>query len=217
MNRRFMSWLLMGVASISGLGACAVADDEDSNAMSVTAPGQSPLGAVLVSKNPPPPKCTDSVGPNQAFNCLAQTWGNVGTVEAMRDAANLCGCTAEIVTTNVVPEECNVKRVAAFCNGMPPFNAVSPIPAGDYTCTGLDADEDGEDDVVHVNHTDEPPFIGVHIDPENGGRLCDVSLNATGMADRTKIENCGGCHYQNEANWSPTSTTSTTTTTMEAP
>jgi hypothetical protein len=201
MNRSSMSWLLMAFACFSGVGACAVSAGDDSAAIIASGPNEQPLGVVLVSNTP---KCTDAVGPNQSFNCLVQAWGNPTSVNDMRTGADNCGCVAEVVDTNVIPEECGVQRVAAFCPGTPPFNAVSPIPAGDYTCTGLDNDGDGEDDVAHVDYNSEPPFIGVHIDPENSGRLCDVSLTSTGPKDRTKIENCGGCHANSKAKWSPT-------------
>lgn len=203
MHRTSMSFVLLALAGISGIGACAVSVENDPEPLAVPEPEKDPLGIVLVSTNPQP-KCTDAVGPNQMFNCLVQGWGNPTSVTDMQCAATACGCTAEVVDTNVIPEECGVQRVAAFCPGTPPFNAVSPIPPGDYTCTGLDNDNDGKDDVAHVDYNKEPPFIGVHIDPANSGRLCDVSLAATGPVDRTKIENCGGCHANNKAKWSPT-------------
>lgn len=201
MHRNSMSFVLLALAGISGIGACAVSADNDSAPVVIAEPEKEALGIVLVSNTP---KCTDAVGPNQMFNCLVQGWGNPTSVTDMQCAATACGCTAEVVDTNVIPEECGVQRVAAFCPGTPPFNAVSPIPAGDYTCTGLDNDNDGEDDVAHVDYNTEPPFIGVHIDPANAGRLCDVSLASTGPVDRTRIENCGGCHANNKTKWSPT-------------
>lgn len=206
MSQKLMSWLLMTIVCSAGIGACAISPDDDSDVSIAGTPAPSPLGVKVVPINPQP-KCTDAAGPNQSFNCLAAAWINVGTVEAMQTAATNCGCTAEIVTTNVVPAACNVKRVATFCPGTPPFNAVSPIPPGDYNCPGVDNDGDGQNDVVHVDYNNEPPFIGVHIDPANGGRLCDISLGANGMVDRVTIENCASCHGKNnDPNWEPTAT-----------
>ncbi|HVK70133.1 MAG TPA: hypothetical protein VM694_37025, partial [Polyangium sp.] len=157
---------------------------------------------------PPPPPCVTNVNSNPAFGCLTAAWiyGPGVGLESMLSSAVGCGCEAEIVTTGVVPAACNVQRVAVSCSsGTPPFNAVSPIPPGEYPCEGL-TNDDGTPQVVEVN-TNEIPFMGIHIDPDNNGQLCDVTLDPfVGPIDREIREKCSSCHTDNEPNWWPEET-----------
>ena len=206
--------LLFLALAFAGASACLSATEEDPADRGL-APGREALGVVIKGTTP---SCVDAVKANLDFDCLWRGWTGGGGVGAMLSAAQACGCTAEIVTTDVAPAACEVQRVAARCGGgVPTFNAVSPIPAGEYPCPGLDADEDGQDDVVHVNNDNEPPFMGIHVDPDNAGRLCDVTLQSTGPIDRATIENCARCHTDNEPNWAPPAPTPTPTTTTTAP
>lgn len=91
MHRTSMSFVLLTLACISGIGACAVSVENDPEPLAVPEPAKDPLGIVLVSNTP---KCTDAVGPNQMFNCLVQAWGNPTSVTDMQCAATACGCTA---------------------------------------------------------------------------------------------------------------------------
>lgn len=215
--RSSTSLLLLALGLGAGATACLASADEGTADIGVS-PGREGMGVIIKGTMP---SCVDAVKTNLDFDCLWRGWTGGGGVGAMLSAAQACGCTAEIITTDVAPAACEVQRVAARCGGgTPTFNAVSPIPTGDYPCPGLDEDGDGEDDVAHVDNDSEPPFMGIHIDPENAGRLCDVTLQSTGPIDRVRIENCATCHTNNEPNWAPPEPTpipTTTTTTTTAP
>ncbi|MDI1434533.1 hypothetical protein [Polyangium sorediatum] len=215
-SRFHFTHLLLLAASCAGATACLSAGDGDAVSIG-DAPASDLQGITIVPTNPtspppppppPPPPCVANVNSNPAFGCLTAAWiyGPGVGLESMLSSAVGCGCEAEIVTTGVVPAACNVQRVAVSCSsGTPPFNAVSPIPPGEYPCEGL-TNDDGTPQVVEVN-TNEIPFMGIHIDPDNNGQLCDVTLDPfVGPIDREIREKCSSCHTDNEPNWWPEET-----------
>lgn len=207
------AWSLVALVSSTGLAACLATSESgptleperEAQGMKIVNEGYGSTavqgavqGAVAAL-----PTCVEAVSGNPAFQCLWQGFVQGGGVGAMRDAALACGCAAEIVVSGTQPAACNVQRVAVYCSGDPPFSAVSPIPNGEYPCPGVDLNENGKDDDVLVVSETEPPFIGIHIDPENAGRLCDVSIEPNGPFDRVEKERCTGCHKDNGTRWEP--------------
>lgn len=148
-----------------------------------------PAGFVLEGETVPDKnhraECLNAILTDVRLMCIYQGLGAGGTqtLESQQTAASGCGCTAEAVVSDVTGAN-GQQRVAFYCPGDPEFSGVFNPPPGPTT---------------------EPPFIGIHINPDGpNSSMCDVTLGDTGFSPRQKNENCSSCHGQNlTPKWSP--------------
>lgn len=193
MNRRTDVLLLVVIAVAAG---CALKAEAEVDAIQGDATLH-PMGLKVgggTGQPPPDPnhraECLDTILTDPRLMCIFQGLGVGGaqTLEDQQNAAVGCGCTADLVTTQVPNAEPGTQRVAIGCPGDPEFFGVFSPPTA---------------------NPDEPPFIGIHINPypdDINSKMCDVKLTDSGVGPRQTNEDCSqsSCHGQKlRAQWFP--------------
>lgn len=177
-----------GVLALAAFAGCALPADEG-----VVAPGDEPSRSDQGFELTPVPRgnsaCLDAALRNWRLACIQQGLGVGGpsSTADQRTAVEGCGCTAEMIEDSTVfkdPETgAGIPRVGLSCPGDPPFYGVMSPPG-----------------------FGNPPFIGLHVNPEDGAQslMCDVAVDDQGPRDRPRQENCASCHGPNlEIKWEP--------------
>lgn len=189
MNRWKDALLFVSIAVATG---CAMRSEAEVDAIQ----GEDtlkPAGVTIKPIGDPPPdknrraECLTAILTDTRLTCIYQGLG-VGGAQSLEDqqcVASGCGCTAEIVETDLPGVEEGQQRVAISCPGNPPFYGIFSPPPGP---------------------PGEPPFIGIHINPdEENSSMCDVTFGNNGVIARETKDNCSSCHGQSlTPKWYPT-------------